>query len=298
MNIREQIEKQETDLLAPFASKSRESKGRIISEKQHPYRTDFQRDRDRIIHSTAFRRLQAKTQVYIENEGDYFRTRLTHTMETAQIARTIARSLGINEDLSEALALAHDLGHPPFGHAGEHELSECMKDSGGFEHNWQGIRIVEKLEKKYDEFNGLNLSWEVRESMRKHTIKPGIKIEEEFNPKLQPLLECQATDLADYIAYNAHDVDDAIKAGLITSHDIEQLKIWGRIKKVFKEQRFSRTCVRYLIDILVSDLVNNTTLLLREHRIKTVDDVRNAKKKIICFSDVINEEIRELYRYL
>lgn len=298
MNPRELIEEFEAASLAPYAARSRESRGRAVEEKKHPYRTEFQRDRDRIIHSTAFRRLQAKTQVYIEHEGDYFRTRLTHTMETAQIARTISRALKLNEDLAETLALAHDLGHPPFGHAGEMALAECMANYGGFEHNWQGIRIVEKLENKYDEFEGLNLTWEVRESMRKHTIRPDISIEAEFWPEKSPLLECKVADIADYIAYCSHDLDDAVKAGLLRAEDIESLEIWNTVKKIYQERLFTRKAVRLIIDIAVSDLIDHTSSMLKEHKIFTVDDVRNTRENIVSFSPRIERQIEELYDYL
>src|SRR3989338_5158463 len=201
----------EAKRLALYAMHSKDSRGRRYKETEHPFRTAFQRDRDRIIHCNAFRRLEYKTQVFVYHEGDHYRTRLTHTIEVAQISRTIARALGLNEDLSEAIALAHDLGHPPFGHSGETVLNELMKDHGGFEHNAHSLRIVEELEKRYPGFNGLNLTWEVREGIVKHNSehdRPSLS--DEYEKDKQPCLEAQIVDIADEIAYNNHDLDDGL----------------------------------------------------------------------------------------
>src|SRR6478736_1055275 len=197
----------EEELLAPYAMRSRQSRGRRHAEEAHPYRTVYQRDRDRIIHCTAFRRLMYKTQVLVTQTNDHHRTRLTHTLEVAQISRTIARRLGLNEDLTEAIALAHDLGHPPFGHAGERALDECMRDHGGFEHNRHGLRIVELLEYRYADFPGLNLSWEVLEAQAMHSKRRDDPELQEFRRAGQPLLEAQLVDAADSLAYNTHDLD-------------------------------------------------------------------------------------------
>src|SRR5438477_10294141 len=212
----------EDAMLAPYAMRTSLSRGRQYSEADHPYRTLYQRDRDRIVHATAFRRLMYKTQVLVNQASDYHRTRLTHTLEVAQISRSIARRLGLNEDLTEAIALAHDLGHPPFGHAGEAALDQCMKDHGGFEHNLHGLRIVDQLEYRYPDFPGLNLSREVRESMGLHSKSvdhPAIK---EFTQQGQPLLEAQVVDSADSFAYDTHDLDDALWAGLISLTDVQE----------------------------------------------------------------------------
>src|SRR5437870_2987528 len=205
----------EEEVLAPYAMRTRQSRGRRHPEPSHPFRTLYQRDRDRIVHSTAFRRLMYKTQVLVSQTNDYHRTRLTHTLEVAQISRTIARQLGLNEDLTEAIALAHDLGHPPFGHAGEEALNACMQAYGGFEHNQHGLRIVEHLEYRYADFPGLNLSREVLEAMAFHSKQPSAPELTELREGGQPLLEAQVVDAADSLAYNAHDVDDALSLGLI-----------------------------------------------------------------------------------
>src|SRR5580765_8645551 len=216
----------EEQLLAPYSMHSRQSRGRRHAEEPHPYRTLYQRDRDRIIHSTAFRRLMYKTQVLVAQTNDYHRTRLTHILEVAQISRTIARQLGLNEDLTEAIALAHDLGHPPFGHAGEKALDECMTQHGGFEHNRHGLRVLEALEYRYPNFPGLNLSLEVLESQAFHSKRQDAPEIQEFRSLGQPLLEAQVVDAADSLAYNAHDVDDALSLGIITPSDLDAVPFW------------------------------------------------------------------------
>ncbi|MBT6229195.1 MAG: dNTP triphosphohydrolase, partial [Candidatus Scalindua sp.] len=213
MLTREELEKREDSYLASYAMKSMNTRGRAHPEDEHPYRSVYQRDRDRIIHSTAFRRLEYKTQVFVNHEGDYYRTRLTHSIEVAQIARSISRALCLNEDLSEAIALAHDLGHTPFGHSGEDALRILMKNHGGFEHNIQGLRVVDILEKRYSQFSGLNLSWEVRESIAKHKLLSDDPNVIKFDLNKQPLLEAKIVDIADSIAYDNHDIDDSLKAG-------------------------------------------------------------------------------------
>src|SRR5256714_4948689 len=218
----------EEALRAPYAMRTRLSKGRQHAEPDHAYRTLYPRDRDRIVHSTAFRRLMYKTQVLVNQTGDHHRTRLTHTLEVAQISRTIARQLGLNEDLTEAIALAHDLGHPPFGHAGETALDECMKEQGGFEHNRHGLRIVELLEYRYADFPGLNLSWEVLEAMAQHSKRPEGPELQEFLGAGGPLLEAQVVDAADSLAYDTHDIDDALSAGLVTADDLHEAAFWRR----------------------------------------------------------------------
>src|SRR5262245_440038 len=216
----------EDQMLAPYAMRTRNSRGRKHAEATHPYRTLYQRDRDRIVHSTAFRRLMNKTQVLVSQTNDHHRTRLTHTLEVAQISRTIARQLGLNEDLTEAIALVHDLGHPPFGHAGEEALDECMKDHGGFEHNRHGLRIVETLEYRYADFPGLNRSWEVLEAQAYHSKRPDAPEIRALMGAGQPLLEAQVVDAADSLAYNCHDIDDALSIGLISFKDLEEVEFW------------------------------------------------------------------------
>src|SRR6184192_3876647 len=227
MLTREFLEEAEARNLAGYAMKSRDSRGRAFPDEEHSYRTAFQRDRDRIIHTTAFRRLEYKTQVFVNTEGDYYRTRLTHTMEAAQVTRTLARALGLNEDLAEAIALAHDLGHTPFGHAGERTLDRLMAPHGGFDHNAQSLRIVDLLEERYPAFRGLNLSFEVREGIVKHSTRYDRPQVHEFDATLAPCLEAQIVDFADEIAYNAHDIDDGLKSGMLDPDELRSVSLWA-----------------------------------------------------------------------
>jgi dGTPase len=267
--------------LAPYAMRTRQSRGRRHPEPPHPYRTLYQRDRDRVVHSTAFRRLMHKTQVLVTQTGDHHRTRLTHTLEVAQIARTVARRLGLNEDLTEAVALSHDLGHPPFGHAGEQALDECMREHGGFEHNLHALRIAEVLEYRYPDFPGLNLTREVREAMAQHSKRPDAPEAAEFAAAGRPLLEAQVADAADSLAYDAHDVDDALSVGLITPEDLEEVEFWRRVRDQARQrhgglgpEQFRPTVVRALIAWQVGDLLEHTARRLKEHHIRSVEDVR------------------------
>ncbi len=277
----------EDEVLAPYAMRTRQSRGRRHPEDQHPFRTLYQRDRDRIVHSTAFRRLMHKTQVLVTETNDHHRTRLTHTLEVAQISRTIARRLGLNEDLTEAIALSHDLGHPPFGHAGESALHECMAEHGGFEHNLHALRIVEVLEYRYAEFPGLNLSWEVLEAMALHSKRRDAPEIIEFVGVGQPLLEAQVADAADSLAYDAHDIDDALSVGLIAPDDLREVELWRRVLDAVKRRHvtlaplhFQPTMVRYLIDWLVRDLLDHTLQRLRRDRIGSIADVRGASSPL------------------
>ncbi len=302
MLSRERLEAEEERFLASYGMKSSQSRGRRYKETEHPYRSSFQRDRDRIIHSTAFRRLEYKTQVFVNHEGDYYRTRLTHTIEVAQVARTVARALGLNEDLTEAIALAHDLGHTPFGHAGEETLSELMKDSGGFEHNRQGLRVVDKLEKKYREFDGLNLTYEVREGIIKHHTPYDLPEYREFEPDKSPALECQVVSLADEIAYTSHDLDDGLKAGLLGEKELREIKLWSSIydevaKKVSEEEKIRYETIRSLINLLVNDLIVETERRLQHFQIKSVAEVRE-RKSIVSFSSALEEGYRGLKLFL
>ncbi len=274
--------------LAPYAMRTRRSRGRRHPEPPHPYRTLYQRDRDRIVHSTAFRRLMHKTQVLAAQTNDHHRTRLTHTLEVAQIGRTIARRLGLNEDLTEAVALSHDLGHPPFGHAGEEALDECMADHGGFEHNLHALRIVEHLEYRYPDFSGLNLTWEVREAMALHSKRRGAPEAAEFASAGRPLLEAQVADAADSLAYDAHDVDDALSVGLVAPDDMQEVEFWRRAVEQVRQrhgalrpEQFQPTVVRTLIAWQVGDLLEQTRQRLRQERIRTVEDVRRFPEALV-----------------
>ena len=273
----------EDQVLAPYAMRTRQSRGRRHPEEPHAFRTLYQRDRDRIIHSTAFRRLMYKTQVLVSHTNDHHRTRLTHTLEVVQISRTIARRLGLNEDLTEAVALAHDLGHPPFGHAGERALDDCMAGHGGFEHNLHGLRILEVLEYRYADFPGLNISWEVLESQALHSRRHDAAEVREYRAAGQPLLEAQVVDAADSLAYDTHDIDDALSVGVIAFADLEEVEFWRLTAERVRQrhgplapEQFQPAMIRALIDWQVSDLLEHTRAHLREHDVRSVADVRRA----------------------
>jgi len=300
MLTRQQLEKRERDYLASYAIKASDSKGRLYKEKEHPYRGIFQRDKDRIIYSTAFRRLEYKTQVFVNHEGDYYRTRLTHTLEVAQIAKSMARALRLNEELVEAIALAHDLGHTPFGHAGEDALSEIMKSYGGFDHNAHGLRVVDILERRYPEFPGLNLSYEVREGIVKHSTRfdkprPAMPFEHEGPPSL----ETQVVDLADEIAYDNHDLDDGLKSGLIEQKSLDKVPIWcdvlDSVKRDYPDINDDlKRCqiVKRLIDMQVTDAIINTENNISRAKLKSCEDVRRLNDKIVRFSkDMENKRV-------
>lgn len=301
---REYLQEIERRALAPYAALSTESRGRRHPEKPHPYRTEFQRDRERIIHSRSFRRLEYKTQVFINHEGDHYRTRLTHTIEVAQIARSIARALRLNEDLAEAIALAHDLGHPPFGHAGEQELNILLKDYGGFEHNRQSLRVVEELEHRYPHFKGLNLTWETREGIIKHSSEYDRPSFSDFSPQTWPSLEAQIIDLADEIAYNNHDLDDGLSSGILSPSIVSHLDLW-----VMAEDRYGADMgedpklrrhgiIRTIIDILVSDLILTTAQRIEAFNIASFADVASSPERIVCFSDCIDAANKQLKAFL
>jgi len=301
-----EIENREERELAPYAMKSKDSKGRKYPEEEHQYRSIYQRDRDRIIHSTAFRRLEYKTQVFVNHEGDYYRTRLTHTIEVAQIARSIARALNLNEDIAEAIALAHDLGHTPFGHSGEDALKKLMAGHGGFEHNLHGLRVVDILEQKYPNFPGLNLSWELKESIVKHTSPyDHTPITTEYNAHERPLLEAQIVDKADSIAYDNHDLDDSLKAGLITDEELQTVDLWRETQKMVKQKYvisdrgiLIAQTIRTLINVEVTDLLENTLSRLKREGITTVADVRNHPELLVSFSPALSEQKKKLQRFL
>ncbi len=293
---------------APYAAHPEKSRGRRHREAPPVGRSEFQRDRDRIIHSTAFRRLEYKTQVFVNHEGDLFRTRLTHSLEVAQIGRAIARSLRLDQDLVEAIALAHDLGHTPFGHTGQDALNACMKDYGGFEHNLQSLRVVDVLEERYAEFDGLNLTFETREGILKHCspLKAAElgDVGERFLNKGQPSLEAQVANLADEIAYNNHDVDDGLRSGLITLEELSQVTVFARHLEEVKSRypalagrRVVHETVRRMINTLITDLVAHSSQLIAEAAPRSVDEVR-AAPPLIAFSPRIRAEQQELKHFL
>jgi dGTPase len=302
---RESLESRERDCLAEYAQLAAQSRGRQHTEPEHEYRTCYQRDRDRIIHSAAFRRLEAKTQVFFDPASDYYRTRLTHTMEVAQIARTMARILSLNEDLAEAAALAHDLGHPPYGHSGEAVLNELMAQEGGFEHNAQSLRIVEYLEHPYPAFRGLNLTYETRECLAKHETRydqPKISGEYESG---WGLLEGQIADLADAIAYNSHDLDDALMVGLVSEDDLSQVQLYqvlkGEIEAQFPDaKRLARQlrCAKGLIDLLVMDALGETARRLEKHKPENTTQIRSAPVKLFGLSEQGKKQLIELEKFL
>ncbi|MHB1236696.1 MAG: deoxyguanosinetriphosphate triphosphohydrolase [Gallionella sp.] len=294
--------------LAPYAVSESNTRGRKIAEDAPQGRSEFQRDRDRIIHSGAFRRLEYKTQVFVNHEGDLFRTRLTHSIEVAQIARSIARSLRLNEDLAEAISLAHDLGHTPFGHAGQDALNACMKTHGGFEHNLQSLRVVDKLEERYAEFDGLNLCFETREGILKHCSADNAAklggVGERFLNNRRPSLEAQVANLADEIAYNNHDVDDGLRSGLITLEQLEEVPLvatqLSEVRQAYPdlpERRVVHETVRRMIGALVTDLIRQSESNIRSQTPVTLEDVRNAPT-MIAYSPEINEQQRALKNFL
>ncbi len=295
--------------LAPYACSQKTSRGRIHPESSPVHRNEFQRDRDRIIHSAAFRRLEYKTQVFVNHEGDLFRTRLTHSLEVSQIARSISRELGLHEDLTETIALSHDLGHAPFGHAGQDALNRCMKSFGGFEHNLQSLRVVDDLEEKYADFAGLNLTYESREGILKHcSLKDAKKLGplgERFINKKQPALEAQVCDISDVIAYNNHDIDDGIRYGLITIEQLTETQLFRTQFDVVKERypklderRQVHEIIRRMINCMVVDLIETSKTQLQKHELQHPDDARNQNGYLISFSDDMQKQNQQLKTFL
>src|SRR5499427_8158371 len=305
--------------LAPYAIRDDQTRGRRYPEPEHPYRTPFQRDRDRVVHSRAFRRLEYKTQVFVNHEGDHYRTRLTHSLEVAQIARSVSRALGLNEDLAEAVALAHDLGHTPFGHAGEEALDEAMRPFGGFSHNDQTLRILTHLERHYAEFDGLNLTWEVLEGTVKHNgplrtpgmdraVPPTIAEYDCRHPLWLdsfPSAEAQVAALADDIAYNNHDIDDGLRAGLFAIADLTEVPLVGPVFRDvesrypgLEEARLIHEAIRRLIDRMVSDLIGETGKRLADSAARSADEVRLLKAPVVSFSDEMSRNDRALKEFL
>ena len=301
---REEMEADEQSVLAPFAQKSGDSRGRKYPEPRHAYRTEFQRDRARIIHARAFRRLEYKTQVFLNGTGDHLRTRLTHSIEVASISRTIARALALNEDLAEAIALAHDLGHSPFGHSGEEMLAECMREHGGFDHNKQSRRVVELLEAAYPAFPGLNLTWEVREGLRKHD-----DVYESPPPGMEnyqcPSLEAQVADLADEITYYSHDLDDALDFEILAAAQLEETTVWrsshesvsGRYADA-REPELHKLIVGAIIDAQVQDVITTSANAIAESGAQSADEVRRQPAALIRYSEERSEANQELRRFL
>ncbi len=301
---REQLEQIEAQTLAPYGCKSGQSKGRAYPEPEHPYRTAFQRDRDRILHTTAFRRLEYKTQVFVNSEGDYYRTRLTHTLEVAQIGRTVARALGGNEDLIEAICLAHDLGHPPFGHAGEETLDRLMADHNGFDHNKQSLRIVDKLERRYPDHPGLNLTWEVREGIVKHETEYDVSSAEGYDPELRGNLEAQIANAADEIAYNAHDLDDGLRAGMLALDQVAQLEWWQVVRESIGwdgtgfDDLTRYRMIRRLLGLMITDLVNQTHRNLETAGVDSVEALQRLPHNVVGFSEPVQARTRQLKNFL
>jgi dGTPase len=301
---REKREELEDYCLAPFGIRSKNSKGREYPDDEPLYRTAFQRDRDRVLHTTAFRRLEYKTQVFLNTEGDYYRTRLTHTLEVAQIGRTVALALGANEDLEEAICLAHDLGHSPFGHSGERILDQLMEKQGGFDHNKQSLRIVTKLEKRFENFPGLNLTWETREGIVKHETEYDISDAKAFDPELRGHLEAQIANAADELAYSAHDLDDGLRSGLISTAMLKDLELWKILidsvgwKGHELNELDRKRIIRRMIGIEVRDLIETTDEKIKKSGIASVEDLQRLPYNVIGFSDELAKNNRELKDFL
>ncbi len=305
MVAREILEEIERKNLAPYGMKSADSRGREYPEEEPPYRTAFQRDRDRVIHTTAFRRLAYKTQVFVYYEGDHYRTRLTHSIEVAQIGRTMARALGANEDLTEAICLAHDLGHPPFGHTGEAALNEVMESYGGFDHQRQTMRIVGRLERRYPDFPGLNLTYEVREGLVKHDTEYDVANARGYEPDKSGTLECQISNLADEIAYDTSDLDDGLRSGILDPRAVQKLEIWEAVMDSLRESRNARItqmlryrAIRHLVGMEVSDAIAATEQALKRSGVGSVEELRSLGVNVASYSSQMDAWNRELKSFL
>ncbi len=305
INVKDYYDR-ESNYLKPFASKQSASRGRKHPEPPHPYRPPYERDRERIIHSSSFRRLTYKTQVFVNHEGDYFRTRLTHTLETATVARAIASALEVNVDLCEAISLAHDLGHTPFGHTGERVLDELLSDVGGFEHNKQSLRVVDELEQRYPDFDGLNLTFETREGIQKHVTRYDISEDNTEFPLPQPTVEAQVVCISDEIAFMSHDLDDGIYSGLLNTEEMEsELPLWRRISDEVRSihgnmpaEMLRKQIIRRLIDIEVTDVIVESDKRLTRFAPKSPDEVRKMEEKLVVHSDEIAKENDSTNKYL
>ncbi len=304
MITRERLEELEAEALAPYGHRSRDSRGREFQEDEPHYRTAFQRDRDRILHTTAFRRLEYKTQVFVVTEGDYYRTRLTHTLEVSQIGRTLARALGGNEDLVEAISLAHDLGHPPFGHSGETTLSRLMADHGGFDHNKQSLRIVTDLERRYPDFKGLNLTWEVREGIVKHETEYDVSDAEGYEPDKRGHLEAQIANVADELAYTAHDLDDGLRSNLISVGQLQGLTLWEMIRESIGwttddlDELTRHRLIRRLIGLEVSALLEATQKRISAADLQSVEALQLLDHNVVGYSDDFIDMNQQLKSFL
>jgi len=303
--MRSDLERRELDLLAPYAAHSAASLGRVHPEPEHSLRPAFQRDRDRIIHTTAFRRLEYKTQVFVNHEGDHYRTRLTHTIEVGQIARSVARALSLNEELAEAVALAHDLGHPPFGHAGEKVLDDLIAGSGGFEHNLQALRIVEVMERRYPGFPGLNLTWETREGIIKHMSAYTGPMPEGLTNEIALSLEAQTVDVADEIAYNNHDLDDAMRSELFSEEDAMETSLWaehyGAALAAFPDTEADAVrheAIRRIVNAQVNDLIESARRRIKSLDLRDLADVRMRGHGVAAFSEEMSKRNVELKAFL
>ena len=301
---REELEKKEAQALAPYGFKSQESQGRGYAEAETPDRTAFERDRDRVLHTTAFRRLEYKTQVLVNYEGDYYRTRLTHTLEVAQIGRSLARTLGANEDLVEAICLAHDLGHAPFGHSGEVILDSLMRDHGGFDHNKQSLRIVTELERRYLEFRGLNLTWEVREGIVKHETEYDISDANDYAPELRGNLEAQIANAADELAYTAHDLDDGLRSGIVVAEQLHEIDLWQDIRESIGwhagplDEITRHRLIRRLIGIEVHEQAATTSARIEASGASSALDLQQLNHNVIGWSDEMSAKNRQLKDFL
>ncbi len=300
---RARLEAAERSTLAPYATFADASRGRLHPEGESSYRTAFQKDRDRVIHTSAFRRLEYKTQVFVNYAGDYYRTRLTHTLEVAQVARSIARALGLNEDLAETIALAHDLGHPPFGHAGERTLDRLAGEIGGFDHNRQSLRIVTEIEDRYPGFEGLNLSWETLEGIMKHETEYDVP-DAAWEPDRRPSLEAQVVNVADELAYNAHDLDDGLRSGHLDAHQITEVPVVARLMAALSidPNRFDNKAryalVRELLGLMITDTIDHTNRALTDAGIDSLDAVRDHPTTLVTHTPTLKGELRELKRFL
>ena len=302
---RQQLEEIEDQTLAPYGIRSKNSKGRKYPEEEADYRTRFQRDRERVIHTTAFRRLEYKTQVFINHEGDYYRTRLTHSIEVAQIGRSVARTLGANEDLVETICLAHDIGHPPFGHSGETALARLMKEHGGFNHNQHSLRIVTQLENRYPDFPGLNLSWEVLEGMVKHETDYDIADAQDYDPELRGSLEAQIANVADELAYTSHDLDDGLRSGMIVPSQLDGIALWeivnesiGRRRSDTLDDLSRHQIIRRLINFEITDLIQSIDRYLRKSSVSSSLDLQKLPFNVAGFSEDMYRRNRELKDFL
>lgn len=301
---REKLEKIEDNNLAPYGLRSKYTRGRAFPDHEPAHRTAFQRDRDRILHTTAFRRLEYKTQVFLNYEGDYYRTRLTHTLEVAQIGRTLARALGANEDLVEAICLAHDLGHPPFGHSGEAALARLMMDYGGFDHNKQSLRIVTELETRYPDFPGLNLTWEVREGIVKHETEYDISDASDYDPDLRGHLEAQIANSADELAYTAHDLDDGLRSGMITAQQLDNLALWQILRESIDwksadlDDLSRHRLIRRLIGLEVADLVEASSAKIERSSVDSPEALQKLDFNVLGYSEEMHRRNRELKDFL